>query len=222
MNAIILYLAVVGCIAGWWLSRQRLMSKPWLEVGVPAEVTRGEVPGVPPVKLGLWVFMAVVGALITLFISAYLMRMHMADDWRSIPTPSMLWFNTGLLMLSSFSLYRAELDARIGWREGIAVGLAAGGLSALAFLAGQYLAWQQVMAEGFGVATNPSSSFFYLITAVHGLHLIGGLIVLGRTAYRTARGSPLAQLRLSTELCATYWHFLLLVWFALFALLLHG
>ena len=74
----------------------------------------------------------------------------------------------------------------------------------------------------YRVATNPSSSFFYLITAVHGLHLIGGLVVLGRTAYRTARGAPLARLRLSTELCATYWHFLLLVWFALFGLLLHG
>ena len=222
MSAIVLYLAAIGCIAGWWLSRQRLMSKPWLEVGIPVEAPHGGLSGMPPAKLGLWVFMAVVGALITLFISAYLMRMHMADDWRPIPTPSMLWFNTILLILSSFGLHRAELAARIGWREGIALGLAAGGLAALGFLAGQYLAWQQVMAEGFGVATNPSSSFFYLITAVHGLHLIGGLVVLGRTAYRTARGAPLARLRLSTELCATYWHFLLLVWFALFGLLLHG
>lgn len=219
MSAIILYLAVIGSVGAWWLSRQRLMSKPWLEVGVPPEPAAAAPP---PAKIGLWVFMAVVGALLTLFVSAYLMRMHMSDDWRPIPTPSMLWFNTILLVLSSFGLHRAQMAARIGWREGIAVGLAAGGLSAIAFLAGQYLAWRQVMAEGFGIATNPSSSFFYLITAVHGLHLVGGLVPLGRTAYRTARGAPLAQLRLGAELCATYWHFLLFAWIVLFGLLLHA
>ena len=64
MSAIVLYLAAIGCIAGWWLSRQRLMSKPWLEVGIPVEAPHGGLSGMPPVKLGLWVFMAVVGALL--------------------------------------------------------------------------------------------------------------------------------------------------------------
>ncbi len=76
------------------------------------------------------------------------------------------------------------------------------------------------MEEGFGAATNPASSFFYLITAVHGLHLAGGLVALARAALRSARGG--AALRLSIELCATYWHFLLIAWLVLFALLLHG
>ncbi|MBR0682617.1 cytochrome-c oxidase [Roseomonas eburnea] len=222
MSAIILYIAVIGTIAAWWLSRQRLMAKPWLEVGVAGEAPGTGASEIPPAKLGLWVFLAVVGALLTLFVSAYLMRMHMSHDWRPLPTPWMLWFNTVLLALSSFGLHRAQVAARIGWRQGIEVGLIAGGLAALAFLAGQYLAWQQVMAEGFGVATNPSSSFFYLITAVHGLHLLGGLVALGRTTYRASRGAGLAQLRLSVELCATYWHFLLVAWIALFGLLLHG
>ncbi|MBR0669666.1 cytochrome c oxidase subunit 3 [Neoroseomonas soli] len=222
MSAILIYLALIGSVVAWWLSRQRLMAKPWLEVGVPVDAPGMGASGIPPARLGLWVFIAVVGALLTLFISAYLMRMHMSDDWRSLPTPPVLWFNTALLAFSSIGLHRAQMAARIGWREGIAVGLAAGGLSALAFLAGQYLAWRQVMEEGFGVATNPSSSFFYLITAVHGLHLVGGVVALGKTAYRTARGAPLAQLRLATELCATYWHFLLVAWIVLFGLLLHG
>ena len=222
MTAIILYVAVIGSIAAWWLSRQRLMAKPWLEVGAAGEAPGTGASEIPPAKLGLWVFLAVVGALLTLFVSAYLMRMHMSHDWRPLPTPWMLWFNTILLGLSSLGLHRAQMAAGIGWRQGIEVGLIAGGLAALAFLAGQYLAWQQVMAEGFGVATNPSSSFFYLITAVHGLHLAGGLIVLGRTTFRAARGAGLAQLRLSVELCATYWHFLLVAWIALFGLLLHG
>ncbi|WP_207541199.1 cytochrome c oxidase subunit 3 [Sabulicella rubraurantiaca] len=222
MTAIILYVAVIGSIAAWWLSRQRLMAKPWLEIGAAGETPGTGASEIPPAKLGLWVFLAVVGALLTLFVSAYLMRMHMSHDWRSLPTPPMLWFNTVLLLLSSLGLHRAQIAARIGWRHGIEIGLIAGGLSALAFLAGQYLAWQQVMEEGFGVATNPSSSFFYLITAVHGLHLAGGLLALGKTAYRTARGADLAQLRLGVELCATYLHFLLVAWIALFGLLLHG
>jgi cytochrome c oxidase subunit 3 len=198
------------------------MAKPWLEVGAAGHIRGTGASEIPAAKLGLWVFLAVVGALLTLFVSAYLMRMHMSHDWRALPTPSMLWFSTVLLALGSLGLHRAKLAAAIGWRLGIEVGLVAGGLAALAFLGAQYLAWQQVMTEGFGVATNPSSSFFYLITAVHGLHLLGGLVVLGRTTYRAAHGAGLAQLRLSVELCATYWHFLLVAWIALFGLLLHG
>ncbi|HYZ33899.1 MAG TPA: cytochrome c oxidase subunit 3 [Crenalkalicoccus sp.] len=223
MSAIVLFLAVVAGVIGWWLSQQRLMSKPWLEAGPAGELPGTAASPTPPAKLGLWVFMAVAGALLTLFVSAYLMRMHMSADWRSVPLPWVLWLNTAVLALSSLALHRAQMAARIGWMEGVRVGLLAGGLAALAFLAGQFLAWRQVMEEGFLVATNPSSSFFYLITGAHGLHLAGGLVALGRTGARTWQRRPdLRQLRLSVELCATYWHFLLLAWLVLFALLLHG
>jgi cytochrome c oxidase subunit 3 len=222
MTAILLFLAIIAAIIGWWLSRQGLMTKPWLEVGLVGEPPAADPSPVPPAKVGLWVFLAVVGALLTLFTSAYLMRMHMSDDWRSLPLPKLLWVNTGVLALSSFALHRARLAAQSGWREGVGIDLLAGGLSALVFLAGQLLAWRQVMEDGFLVATNPASSFFYLITAVHGLHLAGGLVALGRAAIRSWRGLGLEQLRLSVELCATYWHFLLVAWLVLFGLLLHG
>ncbi len=220
MTAMLVFLAVLATVIFGWLSRQRLMSKPWLEVG-PA----GELPGTgalaqPPARVGLWVFIAVASALLTLFVSAYLMRMHMSADWRSVPLPRILWFNTLLLALSSAALHLAQLSAKHGDIAGVRLGLLAGGLAALGFLAGQYLAWSGVMEEGFGAATNPASSFFYLITAVHGLHLAGGLVALARAALRSARGG--AALRLSIELCATYWHFLLIAWLVLFALLLHG
>lgn len=222
MTAVVLYLAAIGTVVVLWLSRQRLMTKPWLEVGAIGEVPGTGPTRTPAVKVGLWVFLAVVGALMTLFVSAYLMRMHMSHDWRTLPTPWVLWFNTALLALSSFGLHRAQMAARIGWREGIGLGLVAAGLAAVAFLAGQYVAWLQVMQEGFLLATNPSSSFFYLITAVHGLHLAGGMVALGRTGLRAWRGADLTALRLSVELCATYWHFLLVAWLVLFGLLLHG
>jgi cytochrome c oxidase subunit 3 len=69
------------------------------------------------------------------------------------------------------------------------------------------------------VASNPANSFFYLITAVHGLHLMGGLVALGRTTAKVSRGAAMTQVCLSVELCAIYWHFLLLVWLVLLALL---
>jgi cytochrome c oxidase subunit III len=111
------------------------------------------------------------------------------------------------------------MAARRNDMDGVIIGLCAGGASALIFLAGQLLAWRQLSLAGYFVASNPANSFFYLITAVHGLHLMGGLVALGRTIAKVWRGAEVTQVRLSVELCAIYWHFLLLVWLVLLALL---
>jgi cytochrome c oxidase subunit 3 len=103
--------------------------------------------------------------------------------------------------------------------DSVIVGLCAGGASAITFLVGQLLAWQQLSVAGYFVASNPANSFFYLITATHGLHLMGGLVALGRTTAKVWRGAEMTQVRLSVELCAIYWHFLLLVWLVLLGLL---
>jgi cytochrome c oxidase subunit 3 len=79
--------------------------------------------------------------------------------------------------------------------------------------------WQQLNTGGYFLAANPANAFFYLITAVHGLHLLGGLVALGRTIVKAWRGVEIPRLRLSVELCTMYWHFLLLVWLILLALL---
>ena len=103
--------------------------------------------------------------------------------------------------------------------EGVRDGLIFGGLFALAFLAGQLLAWRQLDAAGYFLAANPANAFFYLLTGVHGLHLLGGLVALGMTAAKAWRGFEVDQVRLSVRLCAIYWHFLLAVWLVLFGLL---
>ena len=175
MSAIILFLAVIAVIVGWWLSQQRLTAKPWLEEGPIGEFPGTGAVAQPAAKIGLGVFLAVAGALFTLIISAYSMRMSMAD-WRALPVPKLLWFNTGVLVLSSLALQWAHMAARHNDLEGVIVGLLAGGVSALVFLVGQLLAWQQLRVAGYFVASNPANSFFYLITAVHGLHLAGGLV----------------------------------------------
>ncbi|AND89108.1 MULTISPECIES: cytochrome c oxidase subunit 3 [Bradyrhizobium] len=219
MSAVILFLAVIAVIVGWWLSQQRLTAKPWLEAGPIDDFPGTDAMTWPAAKVGLGVFLAVAGSLFTLFISAYSMRMNMVD-WRTMPVPKVLWFNTGVLVLSSVALQWALMAARRNDIDGVVVGLLAGGASAIAFLAGQLLAWHQLSDAGYFMASNPANAFFYVITAVHGLHLTGGLVALGRTTAGVWRhDTGTAEMRLSVELCTIYWHFLLLVWLVLLGLL---
>jgi cytochrome c oxidase subunit 3 len=218
MSAIILFMAGIAAIAGWWLSQQRLAAKPWLEEGLIADFREESTSSLPPAKIGLGVFLAVVGSLFALFISAYSMRMNMVD-WRTLPMPRLLWFNTAVLVLSSVALQWAHMAARRNDIDGVIVGLCAGGASAVTFLIGQLLAWRELSVAGYFLASNPANSFFYLITAAHGLHVMGGLVALGRTTANVWRGAEVSQVRLSVELCAIYWHFLLLVWLVLLGLL---
>lgn len=218
MSAVILFLAVLAVIAGWWLSQQRLTAKPWLEEGAAGDFPGGDAMTWPAAKVGLGVFLAVASALFVLFISAYSMRMSVVD-WRPLLVPRLLWVNTGVLVLSSVALQWSYAAARRHDTETVMIGLLAGGASAVIFLAGQLLAWQRLGAAGYFVASNPANSFFYVLTAVHGLHLTGGLVALGRTSAKVWRGAEIADMRLSVELCAIYWHFLLLVWLVLLGLL---
>ena len=210
---------VVGAVIAWWLAQQRLTARPWLEEGgIDQFPGTGALP-VPAAKIGLFVFLAVAGSLFALFISAYSMRMEMGD-WRPLPIPKLLWLNTGVLVLSSLALHRAQQAARQSRMDAIRAGMLVGGAAALVFLAGQLLAWRQLAATGQALAESPAVAFFYVLTAMHGLHILGGLIALGRAFGKLSDAADMKQLRLSIELCATYWHFLLLIWLVLFALLL--
>lgn len=218
MTIVVVFMAGLALVAGWWLSHQRLFAKPWLEEGALGEFSGGGSPSVPAAKIGLGVFLAVAGSLFALFISAYAMRMALLD-WRPLPVPKLLWFNTGVLVLSSLALHLAVQSARRDDDAGTLAALLAADVAAIMFLVGQLLAWRQLIAAGYVLAANPANSFFYLITAIHGLHLLGGLVVLNRTAARAWTGIAAREVRLSVELCATYWHFLLVVWVILLGLL---
>ncbi len=96
----------------------------------------------------------------------------------------------------------------------------AAGVLAFGFLVGQLLAWQHLIASGYFAAANPANAFFYLLTALHALHLSGGLVAWARTSAKLRRGFEAAEVRLSVELCTIYWHFLLMIWLVVFGLLL--
>ncbi len=126
----------------------------------------------------------------------------------------------GVLLAASVAMQFAANAAGDGRREFARNALVAAGALSIAFLAGQVLAWRAVGPSLYFVQGSPAIAFFYVLTIVHGLHLVGGLYVLGRSSLRFARGAELVDLRQSLSLCATYWHFLLLVWLAVFGVLL--
>ncbi|VVO76042.1 hypothetical protein PS862_01581 [Pseudomonas fluorescens] len=176
-------------------------------------------------RVGLRLFLVVVSSLFFLFLIAFIARSQMAD-WLPLTDPLaplanlwQLWLNSAFLVLSCIALQGSRMAARQARLGATVIGFALGGAFAMAFLVGQLWVWQQFVAWGYFVASNPANSFFYLLTGLHGLHLLGGLIAWGIIAAKFLHRLPLPQLSVSVELCTIYWHYLLGLWFVLFALL---
>ena len=219
MTFTLVVLAIIMATVIGWLLRQTLNTQPW-DANDPVENQPGRgIINTDPAKLGLLSFIAVVTSLFALFLSAYLMRMQLGD-WRPVDDPDVLWLNTAILVLASVAFQLTRGAAKRGQPLTVKVGLIVGGACTILFLLGQLMAWRQLNAGGFFMAGNPANSFFYLLTALHGLHLLGGMWVWGRTTLRILTGADAQSVRLSVELCTVYWHYLLLVWIGLFALLL--
>ena len=228
MNLTVAYAALCAGVIVWLILVRKLSSRPWEATTTATGPTESDAPRFPAARVGLWIFLAVITSLFGLFITAYYMRMglgHGADvplrDWTEVREPGVLWLNTVLLIFASLAMQWARSSVARGSAERTKEGLILGGLLTLAFLAGQLYAWSELRATGLFRPSDPAFAFFYLLTAVHGLHLLGGLFVWGRTLWRMQRLRPeLIDVRLSVELCTVYWHYLLLVWLALFGLLL--
>lgn len=176
-------------------------------------------------RVGLRLLLAVVSSLFLLFLIAFIIRAQV-PDWQPLTEPlapladtGALWLNSAALAGASIALQWARVAARRGHAQATLAGFALGGVLAIAFLLGQLWVWQRFAAWGYFVASNPANSFFYLLTGLHGLHLLGGLVAWGRTLGKFLRHVPLVRLASSVELCAIYWHYLLGLWLLLFALL---
>ena len=193
--------------------------KPWVaSQGAVDDLSDAVATSPPAGKVALKVFFAVVTVLFALLSVSYAERMIVAKS-RPLPEEWLMWVNVGSLVLCSIAFQWAWVSAKRSDRDGVKGGLAAGGALTLIFLLGQLLAWQQLNASNLYVGTSPANSFFFLITGLHGLHLLGGLVVWVNTVFRLWRGTEMSRLRLSIELCTMYWHFLLIIWVALFGLL---
>lgn len=221
MSAILGFIAVLTLIVGWFLSQQGLGVKPWLQVDHAGGETQSGASPHAPAQVGLGVFLAVVGSLFSLLITGYLLRSE-GMDWRTMPLPWIVWPNTLALLGTGLALEWALAGANRGAIENARTGVLVAMGGAVLFLAGQFAAWQMLAASGNFVNSGPAVSFFYLMTAAHGLHIIGGMFALARAFERIWRGDRLERIRLSVELSATYWLFMLFVWALLLAVLSGG
>lgn len=215
MSVILAFIVGVIAVSFWWLYTQGIMSKPWLETGPPPQLDTA--PKRPIERVGLGIFLVVVGALFALFGSAFVMRMD-EEAWWSLEIPPIVWANTVQLILASVFLHLSAAAARRGDAQGMRRDALIAVLATVAFLVGQLLAWRELTMAGDGLATAPAASFFYLLSGLHGLHIIGGLAALGLVFARA--GGDAARQKLTTGLCVTYWDFLLVVWLGLLLLFL--
>ncbi|MDT7542599.1 MAG: cytochrome c oxidase subunit [Acidobacteriota bacterium] len=199
--------------------------KPYPPGGGGDERARDET--LPHYRIGMWVAVATILMLFMALTSAYVFRAAVAG-WEKLQTPSWLWVSTAVILASSvvFELARksAHRDDRAGYRRWLVVVIALG----FVFLASQLLAWRELVAQGVYLATNPHSSFFYVLSSLHGLHFLGGicglcflLVKSRRATLYTGEDERVIKLRRSAAADAVgiYWHFMDGLWVYLFVLL---
>ena len=201
---------------------QLLTQKPWDPAQAKIDnMHDGETLNLSKGKLGLRYIMVVSSIFFSLFIITYSDRLVYAD-WQQMPEPLLLWFNTLILFISSAFFISAQAAAKNNQFAKVKQKLLIIGFLAFAFLLGQLFVWLQLINLGYYVSTNPANAYFYVFTALHGLHLIGGLVYWNMTIKKVWITSDIvvANAKHTVELCAIYWHFLLAVWVVLFGLML--
>ncbi len=197
---------------------KELSNKPWERKGVIGGLEAEGTFDTYPEKVALVFFLVIASVIFSLFTVSYIIRMEL-PDWTPLAEPTQLWLNTGLLVLSSVFFQWARNLTKNDETRNVMTSFVGAGLFAVLFIAGQYLTWGSLQAEGFYLTSNPANAFYYLLTGVHAVHLLGGLWVWSKGLIRLMSGAEPAELKLSVELCALYWHFLLIVWLVMFALL---
>ncbi|MGI8400476.1 MAG: cytochrome c oxidase subunit 3 [Gemmatimonadaceae bacterium] len=179
-----------------------------------------------PAQTGVWVGIAAITMSFAAYSSALIVRQGANPDWLHFTLPPILFFNTLVVLASSVTLYMARPRA-----PGVDTGVSESAITGpnpvwiystaalgFVFLFGQILAWRNLAAQGLSLSSGPSSAFFYLLTAMHGLHLLGGLAGLLYVVYRLRRTSA-ARAMTSYKAAALYWHFTTVLWLYLFGML---
>jgi cytochrome c oxidase subunit III len=190
-------------------------------------------------RIGLIAGLTPVLMLFVAFTSAYIVRQNLGTwdnatsgyvlDWRALALPSLLWLNTMLLLASSVTLelarrslaaqYAIESHRMVPRRAIRSPWLALTLVLGFGFLLGQWLAWRSLQAQGVYISTNPSSSFFYLLTGTHAAHLLGGVVALVYAAVIALGSGSLARRAIVVDVTSWYWHFMALLWVYIFVLL---
>jgi cytochrome c oxidase subunit 3 len=176
-------------------------------------------------RLGMWVALASIVMLFTSLSSAYIVRAASSSDWHPLPMPRILLLSTALILISSGTLEAARRQLKNVAVSAHKLWLLITVVLGVGFLVSQLIAWRQLVRQGIYVASNPHSSFFYLLTAAHGVHLLGGLMALAYLLLRARapKGDQVSQSKSQAKADAVtiYWHFMDFLWLYLFVLLFY-
>ena len=166
----------------------------------------------PAYRVGMWMGLAGIVLLFAAFTSAMVVRKGLSTDWVETNLPNILYLNTLVLIASSVALEISRRSLARGLGERFATWLYATMALGLAFVGGQLLAWRELAQRGVYLSTNPSSSFFYLLTAAHGLHLLGGIVALAYLAWKARDIARGLKKQTAVDVTAIYWHFMDGLW----------
>ncbi|HSE19031.1 MAG TPA: cytochrome c oxidase subunit 3 [Pyrinomonadaceae bacterium] len=174
-------------------------------------------------RIGTLVSLASIAMLFTSLSSAYIVRSGVTYDWFPIAVPRVMFGSTALIILSSVAIEIARRKLKQSLPGAYSKYLLLSGLLGLGFLVSQLLAWRQLAAQGIYISSHPHSSFFYVLTGAHAVHLAGGLLALGFLWLRSRRhlddARLIAKRQAAADAVSIYWHFMDALWIYLFLLL---
>jgi cytochrome c oxidase subunit 3 len=209
---------------------EKLTDKSWEPVATGSARAKAAMVGpssrLAMQKTALWIFIAIVSVLFILFFITFITHSQYpgfqalaGSPWAPLTNTAQLWLNTVLLAASSLAIHLALIASRRNLPNATIVAMLVAAFFAIQFVLAQLWLWRQLSGMGYSLTSNPANSYFYMLTAIHGFHLLGGLVVLLRASVLFWHGVATERIRASLELCTTYWHYLFALWVVLFALL---
>jgi cytochrome c oxidase subunit III len=178
-----------------------------------------ETRSINPKVFTMWLFIVSIVMLFAAFTSAYLVR-KAEGNWVEFQMPSLFSYSTGVLILSSLSMHYSLIAAKKDQFNALRISISITFVLGLLFLVMQFFGWIQLVEMNVYFVGNPSGSFVYVLSGLHGLHLVSGLIVLIFALVAAFRLKINAKQLNQIKICATYWHFLDALWLYLFVFLL--
>lgn len=191
-----------------------------MDNNINLNINEAELPlSMHPKKFALWLFIVSIVMIFAALTSAYIVRQGQGN-WFEFDLPSIFWVNSGVILLSSVTMHLAYLSAKKDNLEWVKIFMAITTLLGAIFLVMQVYAWDELAKMDVYFVGNPSGSFIYVFTGVHGFHLVTGLIYLVVVLIATFRYKVHSRNMVRLEMCSTYWHFLDGLWLYLFMFIL--
>ena len=172
-----------------------------------------------PKKFALWLFIVTVVMIFASLTSAYIVRQS-EGNWLEFDLPTIFWYTSGIIVLSSITLHFAYLSAKKDELSKLRLGMVITSILGMAFLVGQWYSWAALVDRDVYFVGNPAGSFLYVFTGLHAIHLISGVIFLIIVLISSFRYKVHSKNMDVMEMCVTYWHFLGGLWLYLFMFLL--